>query len=336
MKNTKKAFATPLLIALISVMAVLTIGTVLFLRFIGSNNEFSPNIQKNVGNQTNESGITNQLNDGEDKNSDDDDFEDHENESQELIDESAASETSEDPDSLIGEPINVLMPVDDDKLVIGEEVKIEWDEYEGEENLIITLQIKRASGQIRNKIIASEVPNTGEYSWIVSEESSDSTYRIEIHPVGTRELVGRSGLFYISVSGDVGGDGSNGVTVDDRIKNVMPSKNSIVDASKPIEITGLAKGVYHEAEFSIEASYILDGQKEIITQTYASCNFAGDGCEWMGDEFLEFKGVLDLSLAPSCEIKVELARSMINDGDTPDVFHDIPLSLYGITGCDII
>lgn len=216
------------------------------------------------------------------------------------------------------ERVNVISPKLNDVATIGETVQIEWNNYYGNQNLNIGLQIIKPNGQSEAKIIDTNVPNTGKYNWIVSSENPDYKYKIEIHPYSDRTRVGRSETFSII-----------GISL---IKNVLPESNSRVDASKPVKITGMARGIFNEGEFDITASYILDGEKQIVDSTYASC-VGDDGCDWTSGDFLEFESNLDLSDSPVCFLNISfIARDGRDDSPVISVY-ELPLWLYGINDC---
>jgi|GEM_PF-2159924 len=216
--------------------------------------------------------------------------------------------------------VKVTYPSLNSKITIGEVLTIKWGNYSGNQNLNIGLQVTKTNGQIiEAKNIATNVPNTGKYDWTVSSESPNNKYKIEIHPYGDRARVGRSESF--SIVGDL------------IIKDVSPATNSRVNASKPIEIKGLAKGVFSEGEFGIEATYVLDGETKIIDKTYATCSLNGDGCDWTSSNFLEFKSTVDLSSSPVCFVNISFIKTSQKDSENSKNFFELPLWLYNINNC---
>lgn len=215
--------------------------------------------------------------------------------------------------------IKVTSPSGGESFKIGETLNIEWNNYSGNQNLNIGLKITKTNGQAEVKVIANNVLNTGKYDWIVSSEKPEYDYQIEIHPYGDRTRVGRSETFSII------GDGL--------IKDVNPKSNSVVDASEPFEITGLARNVYNEAEFNVTVSYILDGEEQIITTTIATCSIDGNGCDWPSNAFQAFETTLDLSESPVCGVNVKFSRMAVKDGETEEEFYTSPFMLSNINGC---
>ncbi|OGG48509.1 hypothetical protein A2678_03360 [Candidatus Kaiserbacteria bacterium RIFCSPHIGHO2_01_FULL_53_31] len=99
--------------------------------------------------------------------------------------------------------IQVSSPNGGEKLEVGKTYDVRWTNYSGKEPLTIALQATTPSNQVSVKIVASSVPaaSTGTYKWIVTSESAENRYRIEVYPAGGRELVGRSKDFF-TISGE--------------------------------------------------------------------------------------------------------------------------------------
>ena len=100
--------------------------------------------------------------------------------------------------------IQVIFPNGGEKLEVGKTYYVRWTNHSGKEPLTITLQVTGIDNKTHNKIIASDVSanSTGSYKWIVTSESSENKYKIEIYPAGGRELVGRSKDFFTILSGN--------------------------------------------------------------------------------------------------------------------------------------
>src|SRR3989344_5185489 len=99
--------------------------------------------------------------------------------------------------------IQITSPKGGEKLEVGKTYDVRWTNYSGKEPLTIALQATTPSNQVSVKIVASSVPaaSTGTYKWIVTSESAENRYRIEVYPAGGRELVGRSKDFF-TISGE--------------------------------------------------------------------------------------------------------------------------------------
>jgi hypothetical protein len=90
------------------------------------------------------------------------------------------------------EAVKVLTPTGGEKIKQESSYDIRW-KLSINENLTIALCPKDGFC----KIIGSEVPNTGSYSWNVGNEPK-GIYEIQVYPSGGRERVGRSGEFTIN------------------------------------------------------------------------------------------------------------------------------------------
>ncbi|MEK7193224.1 MAG: Ser-Thr-rich GPI-anchored membrane family protein [Patescibacteria group bacterium] len=217
--------------------------------------------------------------------------------------------------------IQITSPKGGEKLEVGKTYDIHWTNYSGKEPLTIALQVTTPSNQVSAKIVASNVPaaSTGTYKWTVTSESSENKYKVEVYPAGGRELVGRSKDFF-TISGE------------QLITITSPKPNDRVNLTQPIIIIGKARKVFGEGEFDISASYLLDNQKKVVARALATCNIAGNGCDWTSGNFVDFKSTLDLSSAPVCYVSVEFYK---RDDKTPQTkpFYVLPLYLFGNENC---
>jgi len=102
--------------------------------------------------------------------------------------------------------IKITSPSFGDEFYLGEKMVIEWNNNTDNPNLndwlnksemIISLKVIEPKGRGWVETITFEAPNTGKYEWVVTTESLGNKYKIEIHPSGARELVGRGGTFSI-------------------------------------------------------------------------------------------------------------------------------------------
>ncbi len=215
--------------------------------------------------------------------------------------------------------IQVAYPKGGEVLEIGKTYEIKWTNYAGGDPLAIALQVTTPDNKTSTKPITSNAPATGSYKWTVTSENTNNKYKIEINPSGGRELVGRSKDYFT-------------ITGDQLITSVSPQSNARVDGQQPVVITGKAKNVFGEGEFDLTASYILDGKKQIVSRGIATCNLAGNGCDWTSGKLIDFKATLDLSKSPVCFVNVEFFK---RDERTPQInsFFSLPLWLYGINDC---
>jgi len=217
--------------------------------------------------------------------------------------------------------IQVLSPKGGEKLEVGKTYDIRWSNYDGNEPLIINLQSTSLDDKRSVKTIASRVPAAleGSYKWVVTSESPDDKYKIEIYPAGGREIVGRSKDFF-TISGER------------LIIITSPKPNDRVNLTQPIVITGKAKNVFNEGEFDISVSYILDNQKKFVARAIANCNITGNGCDWISGNFVDFKATLDLSSNPVCYAEVEFYK---RDDKTSQIqpLYVLPLYLFGNENC---
>ena len=93
--------------------------------------------------------------------------------------------------------IVVTSPKEGNALEIGKTYDINWENYSGADKLNVTLEILDVNGiPISTEIITTEASQST-YKWKVPSRLSNNKYRIQIYPSGSRELVGRSGIFSI-------------------------------------------------------------------------------------------------------------------------------------------
>lgn len=217
------------------------------------------------------------------------------------------------------ERIQVILPGSGDELEIGDEYEIQWGNYSGDQKLTISLQTIDPAGEVISSVgIATDVLNIGVYVWTVTSQDSNNTYKIEMHPNGARNLVGRSESFTIS--------GEELIVINSH------KPYDAVDASVPIEISGVARDVYSEGEFDVKASYVLDGEKQIVSESIASCSLGGNGCDWTSSNLESFKAVIDLSESPVCTTNIEFyARN--DKAESAESFYTLNLRLIGINDC---
>lgn len=104
------------------------------------------------------------------------------------------------------EGIKIISPSLDDEFTIGEKMIIEWENNTNNSNLdgllnrseiIIALKVTSSNGESWVDNITYDAPNTGRYEWVVNTETPGYKYQIEIYPFGARELIERSGAFFI-------------------------------------------------------------------------------------------------------------------------------------------
>ncbi len=118
-----------------------------------------------------------------------------------------------------------------------------------------------------------------------------------------------------------------------KVMNVSPQANARVNAAQPIVVTGRARNVFNEGEFTISAWYFLDGKRKQITNTFASCGNE-NGCDWMSGNYVDFKSILNLSSSPVCSVTLEFHGNQQKENSPPQLpFYSMPLSLYGNGNC---
>ncbi len=219
--------------------------------------------------------------------------------------------------------IQVLFPKGGEKLEVGKTYDIKWTNYPSKEALNIVLHSITPSNKVSTKLIASNVPaaSNGSYKWIVTTESAENRYKIEVYPPGGRELVGRSDNFF-SIFGE------------QLITVTSPQPNDRLNITQPIVIMGKAKKVFGEGEFDIVASYSLDGKKQVVARTFAKCADKNN-CDWLSGNFVDFTATIDLSSAPVCGVNVDFYKRDDSDSKTISTqpFYMLPFSLYGNENC---
>jgi hypothetical protein len=224
----------------------------------------------------------------------------------------------ENPIDETSNSIKVLTPTLGEEVTIGQTYIIKWENYDGNRNLNIGLKKTESSGKTEVYTITSSAPNTGQYSWKIQSGDILSVYKIEIHPEGAREAVGRSESFFI--------------TGEELIKNISIEPYSMVDASKPLIITGQARKVFKlGGEFHVDAIYTMDNTIFGFSDTDATCDKNKTGCNDLSGEWVDFEATLDLSRSPVCGISLRFYDYERVAGDAP--FYTLPLMLYGIDGC---
>lgn len=180
-----------------------------------------------------------------------------------------------------GEIIRVLFPKGGEKLEIGKTYEIHWENYIGNEPLIIGLQVTTPDEKVYLKWIDDNVPAAAEgvYNWTVTSEPADSKYKIEIYPGANRPLVGRSKDFF-SITGN------SLITVN--------TPQPLEKIASPIKITGKARRIFSEGEFIIRLRAVgseWDEDKGIfvkfapIAETIA---WAKTG-DWMSGDWCDFE-----------------------------------------------
>jgi hypothetical protein len=116
------------------------------------------------------------------------------------------------------------------------------------------------------------------------------------------------------------------------IKNISLVPNSRVYAKELITITGSARTVYKlGGQFTIDASYVRDGNKYGVADSIAVCDKNKKGCIDLVDEFVNFKTILDLSKSPVCTVTLNFYDYERIASTKP--FYSLPISLYGINDC---
>lgn len=102
--------------------------------------------------------------------------------------------------------IKITSPSYGEKFYIGDKMVIEWNnntdnphanDWLNRSGMFIALKVTNPDGKSWVDSIVSDAPNTGRYEWIVNTETPGYKYKIEIHPSGGREFVGRSSTFFI-------------------------------------------------------------------------------------------------------------------------------------------
>lgn len=211
--------------------------------------------------------------------------------------------------------IVVAYPAGGEQLSIGKSYDIRWTNYKGTEALTIALQPVAGTA----KIITTNIPAvSGSYKWTVGSEQPGK-YLVQVYPSGGRPYVGYSKEFNI-----VG---------EPLIVVTAPTVGSRLNMSNSIAITGKARSIYNEGEFSIVATYLLDGKKQTIAQTVATCDMSGDGCDWTSGTLVNFKAALDLSKSPVCGVNIEFYKAVAKDNEVPTLVYALPVSLFGNDNC---
>lgn len=210
---------------------------------------------------------------------------------------------------VVNTKIEVTSPKEGDKLEIGKEFPISFQNYQGTEPLMIVLKETTEKGIVIAKPIAHQIPATStSFMWRVTSEQASSTYTIEVYPVGSRERVGISAPFTIS-----------GIPL---VYDLSIKSTQVLDVSKPVVVTGLVKD---STQFTASVSYDRDGRKEEFFITSARCV---NDCKKVYGSYRPFEITLDLQNSAACYVIVELFK---NKETIP--FYSFPMSLSGIPRC---
>lgn len=98
----------------------------------------------------------------------------------------------------VSEKIQVSVSSEDGIVYVGNEYQINWSNYYGNENLIISLLLIGGNDEgVDSEILVTDISNTGSYIWKVLPENFNHRYRVRVYPPGGREIFGQSEIITV-------------------------------------------------------------------------------------------------------------------------------------------
>ena len=182
----------------------------------------------------------------------------------------------------------VVFPKGGEKLEIGKTYEIQWGAFSDIVGPVsISLLVRTPEGRGYVKPIAEDIPaDTSTYKWTVTSERPDNKYKIEIYPIGARELVIRSKEF--SIIGDL-------LIIVDR-----PQPYERV--TSPFKVTGKARRIFSdEGEFPVRLVGFVPGPKPMFIDERVRAR--AQDCDWLVGDWCNFEAELSFPPSPLEELE---------------------------------
>ncbi len=196
---------------------------------------------------------------------------------------------------------SIIFPKKGEKLEIGKNYEIKWQNYTAGKSLTIGLAIIDSSGEIGyvKKIAADLSPSTTSYTWVVTSEPIDRIYKIGIYPSDDVLQAKWSDNIYIT--------GEPLVLID--------APSPLDEAKNPIKLIGKARNIFNKGEFSIQLLNLIGGQSSVIKKVSVK---AANNCNWLMGAWCNFK--IELPFSSSGGIKVVEVYKKIGEAGSQLVY----------------